>query len=118
MCQKPISKGPVPKAKHPMHTLCTDIVGPKWEETLDGHKYTLMIINSFSCYSWVYLLHSKDPAIVSFCHFFTHLPANLKPTERLITNQGGEFLALNLEVFLLLEELLEEYHPQCHTPQG
>jgi hypothetical protein len=46
--------------EHPMQLLHMDTVGPSWVLSMGGKWYVLVIVDDYSCYSWVFFLESKD----------------------------------------------------------
>jgi transposase InsO family protein len=45
-----------------------DTVGPSWVHSMGGKWYVLVIIDDYSCYSWVFFLERKDEV---FEHFWS-----------------------------------------------
>jgi transposase InsO family protein len=45
-----------------------DIVSPSWVHSMGGKWYVLVIIDDYSCYSWVFFLERKDEV---FEHFWS-----------------------------------------------
>jgi hypothetical protein len=43
-----------------------DIVGPSRVRSMEGKWYVLVIIDDYSCYSWVFFLESKDEVFEHF----------------------------------------------------
>jgi transposase InsO family protein len=52
--------------EYPGQLLCMDTVGPSWVRSMGGKWYALVIIDDFSCYSWVFFLQSKDEVFEHF----------------------------------------------------
>jgi hypothetical protein len=52
--------------KQPGQLLHMDNVGPSRVHSMGGKWYVLVIINDYSCYSWVFLLKSKDEVFEHF----------------------------------------------------
>jgi transposase InsO family protein len=54
--------------KHPKQLLHMDTVGPSRVRSMGGKWYVLVIVDDYSCYSWVFFLESKDEV---FEHFWS-----------------------------------------------
>ena len=48
--------------KEPSELLYMDTFGPAWVWLDAGKWYVLVIVDDFSCYSWVFFMESKDEA--------------------------------------------------------
>ena len=65
-CQlKKSKKLPVPKnsgtrASEVLETVLTDILGPMQTEAVEGHRYAIGFVDSFSRYQQLYFLRSRD----------------------------------------------------------
>ncbi|GJZ26689.1 retrovirus-related pol polyprotein from transposon TNT 1-94 [Tanacetum coccineum] len=53
---------PVPNSKHRLHLLHMDLCGPMRITSINGKWYVLVIVDDYSCYTWVHFLRSKDEA--------------------------------------------------------
>jgi transposase InsO family protein len=54
--------------EHPGQLLHMDTVGPSRVCSMGGKWYVLVIVDDYSCYSWVFFLESKDEV---FEHFWS-----------------------------------------------
>jgi transposase InsO family protein len=52
--------------EHPRQLLHMDTVGPSRVRSMGGKWYVLVIIDDYSCYSWVFFLESKDQVFEHF----------------------------------------------------
>jgi hypothetical protein len=52
--------------EQPGQLLHMDIVGPSRVRSVGGKWYVLVIVDDYSCYSWVFLLKSKDKVFEHF----------------------------------------------------
>jgi hypothetical protein len=52
--------------KQPGQLLHMDIVGPSWVRSMGGKWYVLVIVEDYSCYSWVFFLENKDKVFEHF----------------------------------------------------
>nr|GEY08056.1 hypothetical protein [Tanacetum cinerariifolium] len=83
---------PVPNSRQRLHLLHTDLCGPMRIASINGKRYVLMIVDDYSCYTWVLFLRSKDEApdvIIKFLKRITVLLQSLVIIIR--TDNGTEF---------------------------
>jgi transposase InsO family protein len=52
--------------EHPRQLLHMDTVGPSRVHSIGGKWYVLVIVDDYSCYSWVFFLESKDQVFEHF----------------------------------------------------
>jgi hypothetical protein len=52
--------------EHPGQLLHMDTVGPSQVRSMGGKWYVLVIIDDYSCYSWVFFLENKDEVFEHF----------------------------------------------------
>jgi transposase InsO family protein len=52
--------------EHPRQLLHMDTVGPSRVRSMGGKSYVLVIVDDYSCYSWVFFLESKDQVFEHF----------------------------------------------------
>ncbi|GJU03905.1 retrovirus-related pol polyprotein from transposon TNT 1-94 [Tanacetum coccineum] len=53
---------PVPNSKQRLHLLHMYLCGPMRVVSINGKRYVLVIVDDYSCYTWVHFLRSKDEA--------------------------------------------------------
>nr|GEV09420.1 retrovirus-related Pol polyprotein from transposon TNT 1-94 [Tanacetum cinerariifolium] len=53
---------PVPNSRQRLHLLYMDLCGPIRIASINGKRYILVIVDDYSCYTWVHFLTSKDEA--------------------------------------------------------
>ncbi|GKB06091.1 retrovirus-related pol polyprotein from transposon TNT 1-94, partial [Tanacetum coccineum] len=53
---------PVPNCKQRLHLLHMDLCGLMRVESINGKHYLLVIVDDYSCYTWVHFIRSKDEA--------------------------------------------------------
>ena len=85
-------KLPVPKdswttAKDVLEIDHTDILGPINPEAVDGHRYAIGFVDSFSRHQKVYFLKTRDDAIDKVTQFF----ADIGKPGTLVCDDAGEF---------------------------
>jgi transposase InsO family protein len=103
--------------EHPGQLLHMSIVGPSWVRSMGGKWYVLVIIDDYSCYSWVFLLESKDEV---FEHFWVvSLRLNNEHSNRLKvihSDNGTEFRNASFDEFYL-EYGTDQQFSTPHVPQ-
>nr|GFA73465.1 integrase, catalytic region, zinc finger, CCHC-type, peptidase aspartic, catalytic [Tanacetum cinerariifolium] len=57
---------PVPNSRQRLHLFHMDLCGPMTIASINGKRYILVIVDDYSCYTWVHFLRSKDeaPAVI------------------------------------------------------
>nr|GEU89918.1 retrovirus-related Pol polyprotein from transposon TNT 1-94 [Tanacetum cinerariifolium] len=53
---------PIPNSRQRLHLLHMDLCGPMRIASINGKRYVLVIVDDYSCYTWVHFLRSKDEA--------------------------------------------------------
>ncbi|GJW50092.1 retrovirus-related pol polyprotein from transposon TNT 1-94 [Tanacetum coccineum] len=61
---------PIQNSKQRLHLLHMDLCGPMRVESINGKRYILVIVDDYSCYTWVHFLRSKDKAPEEIKTFF------------------------------------------------
>nr|GEW28565.1 ribonuclease H-like domain-containing protein [Tanacetum cinerariifolium] len=56
---------PIPNSRQMLHLLHMDLCGPMRIASINGKQYVLVIVDDYSCYTWVHFLRSKDEATES-----------------------------------------------------
>lgn len=78
----------------PLQLIVSDLWGPNFIPSINGHRYYISFVDAFSRYTWIYFLKSKSDALAAFIKFKTHI-------EKLVglsiltfqSDNGGEFQA-------------------------
>nr|GEX71523.1 retrovirus-related Pol polyprotein from transposon TNT 1-94 [Tanacetum cinerariifolium] len=52
----------VPNSRQRLHLFHMDLCGPMRIASINGKRYVLVIVDDYSCYTWVHFLRSKDEA--------------------------------------------------------
>jgi transposase InsO family protein len=52
--------------EHPGQLLHMDTIGPSRVRSMGGKWYVLVVVDDYSCYSWVFFLESKDQVFEHF----------------------------------------------------
>ncbi|GKD23268.1 retrovirus-related pol polyprotein from transposon TNT 1-94 [Tanacetum coccineum] len=91
---------PVLNSKQRLHLLHMDLCGPMRVKSINGKRYILLIVDDYSCYTWVYFLISKDEAPVEIKTFLKKIIVLLQALVIIVrTNNDTEFK----------NQLLQEY---------
>ena len=77
----------------------TDILGPINPEAVDGHKYAIGFVDSFSRYCRVYFTKSRDKTLEKFQKFCADLGHSLT----LVSHGAKEYVANTFKKFARLE---------------
>ncbi|GKD67012.1 retrovirus-related pol polyprotein from transposon TNT 1-94 [Tanacetum coccineum] len=83
-----------------LHLLHMDLFGPVKPQTISHNKYTLVIVDEYSRYTWVFCLKKKSNAADFIMSFIRHIE-NLNDTKvkQMINYNGTEFKNHTLEAF-------------------
>lgn len=88
------------RAQRPLALIHTDICGPMHEESLNGSKYFLLLVDDYSRMQWVYLLKQKNEALERIREFKVEVENQKGSTiQAFRTDQGGEFKYILFENF-------------------
>jgi transposase InsO family protein len=79
-----------------------DIVGPSRVRSMEGKWYVFVIIDDYSCYSWVFFLESKDEVFEHFLSLALRLN-NKHPNclKAICSDNGTEFRNDSFDQFCL-----------------
>nr|GEX57348.1 putative ribonuclease H-like domain-containing protein [Tanacetum cinerariifolium] len=76
-----------------LYLLHMDLCGPMRVESVNGKKYILVIVDDYSCFTWVKFLRSKDETSDFIIKFLKIIQIRLKvPVRRIRTDNGTEFV--------------------------
>lgn len=88
------------RAQRPLALIHTDICGPMHEESLNGSKYFLLLVDDYSRMQWVYFLKQKNEALERIREFKVEVENQKGFTiQAFRTDQGGEFNSILFENF-------------------
>ena len=100
-----MAKGPRRGIKQTTHTradkklgrVLVELNGPKVVESDRGRRYTLIVLDEFSRYTWVYFLRHKSDAAETFKQFLSDTRADGVPSQvvTVLSDGGGEFCGRN-----------------------
>ncbi|KAJ9544864.1 hypothetical protein OSB04_024571 [Centaurea solstitialis] len=101
----------------PLHLLHIDLFGPVNVQSIGGKKYTLVIVDEYSRYTWVFFLRSKSDApeeIILFVRKMEKL--NNLSVCSIRSDHGTEFKNSTLETFFN-EKGISQNFSSVRTPQ-
>ncbi|GJT37329.1 retrovirus-related pol polyprotein from transposon TNT 1-94 [Tanacetum coccineum] len=82
----------VPSTRSKLELIHMDLCGPMRVEIINGMKYIMVIVDDYSCYTWVYFLYTKDEAPEMIIKFITHVQLNFKvQIQKVGTDNGTKF---------------------------
>nr|GFA87944.1 retrovirus-related Pol polyprotein from transposon TNT 1-94 [Tanacetum cinerariifolium] len=91
---------PVPNSRQRLHLLHMDLCGPMIISSINGKRYTLVIVDDYSRYTWVHFLISKDEAPAVIITFLKRITVLLQsPVIIIRTDNGTEFKNQVLKVY-------------------
>jgi transposase InsO family protein len=94
-----------------------DTVGPSQVRSIGGKWYVLIIVDDYSCYSWIFFLECKDEVFEHFWILALRLnnehPNCLKAIR---SDNGTEFRNASFDEFCL-EHGVDQYFSIPHVPQ-
>ncbi|GJV94264.1 retrovirus-related pol polyprotein from transposon TNT 1-94 [Tanacetum coccineum] len=83
-----------------LYLLHMDLCGPMRVASVNGNKYTLIIVDDYSRFTWVKCLRSKDEALDFIIKFLKIIQVRLKvPVRRIKTDNGTEFVNQTLREY-------------------
>ena len=78
-------------APRPFHTVAVDFVGPFEESSIEGHRYILVMVDTFTRWPIAVPLQSREAHLVAEA-LTTHLITVHGIPHRILTDQGAEFI--------------------------
>nr|GFC04554.1 retrovirus-related Pol polyprotein from transposon TNT 1-94 [Tanacetum cinerariifolium] len=91
---------PVPNSRQRLHLLHMDLYGPMRIASINGKRYILVIVDDYSCYTWVHFLRSKDEAPEVIIKFLKRITVLLQSSVIIIrTDNGTEFKNQAIKVY-------------------
>nr|ABA97697.1 retrotransposon protein, putative, unclassified [Oryza sativa Japonica Group] len=103
----------------PLELLHKDLFGPVAYISIGGNKYGFVIVDDFSCFTWVYFLHDKSEAQDVFKRFAKQAQNLYDLTiKRVRSDNGGEFKNTQVEEFLDDEGIKHEFSASYDPPQN
>nr|GEX49015.1 ribonuclease H-like domain-containing protein [Tanacetum cinerariifolium] len=83
---------PVPNSRQRLHLLHMNLCGPMRIASINGKRYVLVIVDDYSCYTWVQFLISKDEAPEVIKTFLKRISILLQsPVIIIRTDNGTKF---------------------------
>ena len=116
ICQLNKSKKfPVPKdsgtrASEALEIVHTDVLGPIQPEAVDGHRYAIGFVDSFSRYQNLYFLWSRDEAIDKNEQLF----ADIRQPRTLVCDGAGDYISNDIK-YLCRQNVLVLISRTVHT---
>ncbi|GJV51120.1 retrovirus-related pol polyprotein from transposon TNT 1-94 [Tanacetum coccineum] len=100
-----------------LHLLHMDLFGPVTPRSINHEKYTLVIVNEYSRYTWVYFLKEKSQAPETIMSFIKRVEnQNDIKVKQLRTNNGTEFRN-NILIIFCDEKGISQNFSSPYTPE-
>nr|GEZ36663.1 hypothetical protein [Tanacetum cinerariifolium] len=101
----------------PLYLLHMDLCGPIRDESVNGKRYVLVVVDDYSRYTWVFFLHSKDDASDVIISFIKKPEVNLQlQVQHVRTDNGTEFKNKTLAKFFNEVGVTQQFSA-ARTPQ-
>nr|GFB84108.1 retrovirus-related Pol polyprotein from transposon TNT 1-94 [Tanacetum cinerariifolium] len=94
---------PVPNSRQRLHLLHMDLCGPMRIASINGKRYVFVIVNDYSCYTWVHFLRSKDEALEVIKTFLKRIPVLLQSPVIIIRTDKDTELSMERQNQTLVE---------------
>ena len=83
-------------ASHNFDLLHIDIWGPCSKPSMHGHRYFLMIVDDYSRFTWIHLMHTKAETRHIIMNFIASIETQYNGKVKIIrSDNGAEFLMHN-----------------------
>jgi transposase InsO family protein len=103
--------------EHPGQLLHMDTIGPSRVRSMGGKWYVLVIVDDYSCYSWVFFLESKDEVFEHFWSLALRLNNEHPNCLKVIRSDNGtEFMNASFDEFCL-EHGIDQQFSAPRVPQ-
>ena len=101
----------------PLDLLHMDLFGPVSTPSISGKKYTLVIVDEYSRFTWVFFLKAKSEAAEEIINFIKKAEIKYKtPVRQLRSDNGTEFKNVTLNSFCD-EKGISQCYSAARTPQ-
>jgi transposase InsO family protein len=101
----------------PLELLHMDLFGPIAYLSIGGSKYSLVIVNDFSRFTWVFFLQDKSETQGTLKRFLRRAQNEFElKVKKIRSNNGSEFKNLQVEEYLEEEGIKHEFSAP-YTPQ-
>ena len=103
-----------------LHLLHMDLFGPVSPMSIHHEKYTLVIVDEYSRYTWVYFLTKKSQAAKTVMSFVRNIEnQNDVKVKQIRTDNGTEFKNQDLEYFCDEKGISQNFtSPYCENTSG
>ncbi|XP_020679649.1 protein argonaute 1A-like [Dendrobium catenatum] len=101
----------------PFQLVHSDVWGLAPITSMNGSRFYITFIDDFSRFCWLYILNSKDEALIKFQQFYKLIKTTFNTAvNTLRTDGGGEFTSHSFRKFLSHKGI--QHHITCpHTPE-
>nr|GEV61881.1 hypothetical protein [Tanacetum cinerariifolium] len=100
-----------------LYLLHMDLCRPMRVKSINGKRYVLVVVDDYSQYTWVFILHSKDEVSEVIISFIKKTQVNLQlQVQRVRTDNGTEFKNKTLAKFFDEVGITQQFSA-ARTPQ-
>lgn len=101
----------------PFHMLHMDLFGPVSPQSLGGKRFTLLIVDEYTRYSWVFFLRAKSDAAEEIINFIRRMEVfNTQKIKSIRSDNGTEFKNSVIEDFCNKKGITQNFSA-VRTPQ-
>ena len=92
-----------------------DLFGPKQYTSIGGNKYSFVIVDDHTRYTWVFFLMDKSYVFVTFKSFVKSIHNEFETTiKRVRSDNGSEFKNTRIDEFRIKHQFSAKYTPQSN----
>ena len=101
----------------PLDLLHMDLFGPVSTASITGKRYTLVIVDEYSRFTWVFFLKAKSEAAEEIINFIKQVEVlHRRPVRQLRSDNGTEFKNSTLNSFCI-DKGISQCYSAARTPQ-
>ena len=98
-------------AIRPLELLHMDLFNPPSTLSLGGKAHCFVILDDYSCFTWVFFLSHKNEVFHTFASYSKRVQNEKCYTiASIISDRGGEFVLENNQIGALIEEECKLFH--------
>ena len=103
------------RTEHPFDKIHSDLSGRFNTPTLGKNEYYMTFVDDYTRYCWIYLLKSKDQALLAISNFWQFTQTQFRKTiKELHSDNGTEYVNQNVSLFLQKNGTIHTTSPPHH----